>query len=268
MRHRYRRWRGAWDASAVGRLFAHGTRVELLRRSLGFAALGSVALTPLLIVVAALEPRGGRGFSQWLIDGMGLEGRPAREVQQVFSAPRIVITTTSVWGAVLLGVFGLSFAAEVQSTYTRIWELSVSPWHKLWRQTLWLAGLTGYLYIVANSGLVLRHGAPQTAIRVFLVLVLGVAFFWWGQHVLLGGQVPTGQLLPGAVATMLGLVGLRWFSWLVFQPLVASNAITYGPVGTVLIVVSWLVGVGYVFFGGTLLGRHVSEWYRRRADHC
>ena len=266
MRHRYRRWHAAWSRTAVGRLFRHGSRVELLRRSLGFAALGTVALTPLLIVVAALEPRGGRGFSQWLSDGMGLEGRSAQEVQRVFTAPRIVISSTSLWGAVLLAVFGLSFAAEVQSTYTRIWELKVAPWHKLWRQTVWLAGLTAYLYTVANTALLLRHGTVQTSLRVVLVLALGVFFFWWGQSVLLGGQVAALHLLPGAVATMLGLVGLRWFSWLVFAPLVADNAVTYGPVGTVLIVVSWLVGVGYVFFGGTLLGRHVTGWFLRRAE--
>jgi membrane protein len=250
----------------VGRLFAHAGEVELLHRSMGFAAFGSVALTPLLIVVAALEPRGGRGFSQWLIEGMGLEGRPAEQVREVFSAPRIVITTTSVWGAVLLAVFGLSFAGSVQSTYTRIWELSVGPWHKLWRQALWLAGLTVYLYADANSVLILPSGTWTTSVRVVLILLLGVVFFWWGQNVLLGGQVPALHLLPGAIATMIGLVGLRWFSWLVFSPLVASNAITYGPVGTVLIVVSWLVGVGYVFFGGTLLGRHVSDWFQRRAE--
>ena len=76
---------------------------------------------------------------------------------------------------------------------------------------------------------------------------------------LLGGRVPWRALLPGAVTTMAGLLGLRVFSRLVFSPLIASNAITYGPIGTVLVIQSWLVGVGVVFFGGALTGRLLHE---------
>ena len=58
---------------------------------------------------------------------------------------------------------------------------------------------------------------------------------------------------------MLGLVGLRAFSSLVFSPLIITNAVTYGAVGTVLIVQCYLIGVGFVVIGGALLGRHVHE---------
>ena len=90
-------------------------------------------------------------------------------------------------------------------------------------------------------------------------MLFGVLFFWWGQRFLLGGRVPWRALLPGAVATMLGLVGLRGFSYLVFSPLIVSNAVTYGSVGTVLVVQSWLIGVGFVVFGGAMVGRHATS---------
>jgi membrane protein len=54
-------------------------------------------------------------------------------------------------------------------------------------------------------------------------------------------------------------VGLRVFSSLVFAPLIVSNAVAYGVVGTVLVVQSWLIGAGFVVFGGAMLGRHVHE---------
>ena len=60
--------------------------------------------------------------------------------------------------------------------------------------------------------------------------------------------------LPGAVATIVGLGGLRVFSGLVFEPLVASNAVSYGVLGTVLIMQSWLIGVGWVIYSGQLFG--------------
>lgn len=43
-------------------------------------------------------------------------------------------------------------------------------------------------------------------------------FFWTSGRLLLGGRVRWRALLPGAVATSLGLLGLRVFSQLVFSP--------------------------------------------------
>jgi membrane protein len=80
--------------------------------------------------------------------------------------------------------------------------------------------------------------------------------------------------MPGAVATVAGLAGLRVFSGLVFQPLIASNAVSYGALGSFLIVQSWLIGVGWVIYGGQLFGRwfhdaRLQAWAdsrRRRGD--
>ncbi len=69
------------------------------------------------------------------------------------------------------------------------------------------------------------------------------------------------------MATSLGLLGLRVFSQLVFSPLIASNAVTYGPFGTLLVVQSWLVGVGFVVYGGALVGRMVHEHLTLRRLH-
>jgi len=75
--------------------------------------------------------------------------------------------------------------------------------------------------------------------------------------------------LPGAIATIVCLAGLRVFSGLVFEPLIVSNAVSYGALGTVLILQSWLIGVGWVLYGGQLFGRwfHDSwlrDWAQRR----
>jgi membrane protein len=97
--------------------------------------------------------------------------------------------------------------------------------------------------------------------------VLGVAFFWWGLHFLVGGRVSYLAAMPAAVATVAFLAGLRAFSALVFEPLIVTNAVTYGALGTVLIVQSWLVGVGWVVYGGQLLGRWFHDaWLRPWAD--
>ena len=85
------------------------------------------------------------------------------------------------------------------------------------------------------------------------------AFFWWTARFLLAGRVGWLLLLPGAMLTAAGLVGLRLFSAIVFSPLVVSSAAAYGAIGTVVVLVSWLIGIGFVVFGGGLMGRLLME---------
>ncbi|MFD7919865.1 ribonuclease BN [Streptomyces sp. NPDC059740] len=243
----------------VRRIVRVGNELELLHRAMAFAAFGLVTIAPLLIVVAATDPRGPRGFGRWIVDGMGLSGHAAREVHALFNAPGQALTATGALSMLAVVLFGLSFAACVQTGYERIWGLTTALWHRLWRQTLWLVVLVVYLYAEEQTADVSPGG-----LRVAVTLVTGTLFFWWGQRMLLGSRVSWRALLPGALLTMTGLIGLREVSVLFFAPLLVTNALTYGPVGTVLVVESWLVGVGYVVFGGAALG---AQWEYRRRRH-
>ncbi|MGA5414332.1 ribonuclease BN [Streptomyces pseudogriseolus] len=228
---------------------SRGRELELMHRATGFATLALVTLAPLLIVVAAADPLGRGGFATWLADGMGLTGRSARVLTEIFNPPRKVVGTTSVWGGLALAVFGVALGGSVQNGYERVWRLPPGPWHRVWRQALWLAVLTAFLYQEVRTRTLLY--GPE---RITLSTAAGVLFFWWGQRFLLGGQVRWRDLLPGAVATMVGLIGLRIFSYYVFTPLIVDNALSYGTVGVVLVVESWLIGVGFVVYGGALFG--------------
>ncbi|MFY9933970.1 MAG: hypothetical protein WAK82_38785 [Streptosporangiaceae bacterium] len=241
-----------------------GKEFELTYRAMGFAALAILTMIPLLIVVAAANPSPDGGLATWVVYGMGLNGSSTSAVNLVFSAPARVLGTTSVFSALLLAVSGISFAGSVQAGFGRIWGLPAGPWHKIWRQLVWLAVLTAYIYAEATVGTSAHGGLIATGA---VAVVLGVAFFWWGLRFLVGGRVSYRAAVPGAVATVLGLSGLRVFSTLVFQPLVASNAVSYGALGTVLILQSWLIGVGWVIYGGQLFGRWFHDaWLRARPD--
>ncbi|MCT9009474.1 YhjD/YihY/BrkB family envelope integrity protein [Streptomyces sp. NPDC054766] len=240
--------------SPAGRGWRRSREIELGQRSLGFAALGFLTLVPLLIVVSAADPAHGRGFAQWLGDGLGVSRAARDQVARLFAGPAQVLQTTTAFGLAALAVFGLSFGAAVQTGYEKVWDLPPARWYARWRQVLWLAVLIGSLYVSATTTL-WRHSAVGT----LTAALTAVLFFWWSQWMLLGGRIALGALLPGAALTALGLLGLRVFSRLVFSPLIASSAVTYGPFGTVLVVQSWLVGVGVVVFAGALLGRLAHE---------
>ena len=261
-----------WHDLRIKNLYQSGKEFELMRRALGFAALAILTVIPLLIVVAAASPAPHRGLAVWVVYGMGLTGSSSDAVTQIFSAPVRVLGTTSVFSVLLLAFFGVSFAGSVQAGFERVWGLPAGPWHKIWRQVVWLIALIAYIYAAATVGSVTHRGLAVTVGRVAVAVVLGIAFFWWGLRFLIGGRVSYLTAMPGAVATVVFLAGLRVFSGLVFQPLIATNAVTYGALGTVLIVESWLIGVGWVIYGGQLFGRWFHDnwlqaWARRRRGH-
>lgn len=245
-------------ASLVGLAWSRGRQMELMHRAMGFAALGFLTLVPLLVVVAAAAPGSGSGFGRWLGQALGVTQSSRARVEMLFSAADLALERTTAFGLAALAVFGLTFGSAVQTGYEKVWDLPTARWHTMWRHVVWLALLVCYLALLVEIPAPSQN-AFGSAIGTVSDLTGTVLFFWTSQHLLLGGRVRWRALLPGAVATSLGLLGLRVFSQLVFSPLIASSAVTYGPFGTLLVVQSWLVGVGFVVYGGSLVGRLVHE---------
>lgn len=264
---RFGRLRRAVSRSPVGRGWRRGAQMELGSRSLGFSALGLLTLVPLLIIVSSADPEHGRGFAQWLGEGLGVSTAAREQVERLFARPGQALRSTTVFGIAALALFGLAFGAAVQTGYEKVWDLPPARWWARWRHVVWLSVLTVFLFASATTTL-----RPEPLAGGAVASLSAVPFLWWSQHLLLGGRIRWLALLPGAVATVIGLLGLRIFSALVFSPLIASNAVAYGPVGTLLVVESWLLGVGVVIFGGALVGRLFYEeiprvtrtWKRRR----
>jgi len=261
-----------WHDLLLKDLYRSGKEFELMGRAMGFAALAMLTMFPLLVVVAAASAAAHHGLAVWVVYGMGLTGSSARAVVELFSAPARVLGTTSVFSVLLLAVFGVTFAGSVQAGFERVWGLPAGPWHKIWRQAVWLIVLIAYIYAAATVGAVTRHAPAETVSRVSVAVVLGIIFFWWGLRFLVGGRVSYLAAMPGAVVTVALLAGLRAFSALVFEPLIVANAVTYGALGTVLIVQSWLIGAGWVVYGGQLFGRWFHDallraWVDNRWGH-
>src|ERR1700689_5191223 len=199
-------------------LYRSGKEFELMQRALGFAALATLTFIPLLILVAATGRAPHTGLAGWVVYGMDLSGSSADAVTRLFSAPARVLGTTSVFSAVVLCVAGVSFAGTVQAGFERVWGLPAGPWHKIWRQAVWVVVLIAYIYVAATVGTVTRHTPAETVSRVSAAVVLGIVFFWWGLRFLVGGRVSYLAALPGAVVTIAFLAGPRAFSDLVFEP--------------------------------------------------
>src|SRR6516162_3830306 len=151
-----------WHDLRFKNLYQSGQEFELMHRALGFAALAALTVIPLLIVIAAVNPPPNPGLAVWVVYGMGLTGSSADAVALLFSAPARVLGTTSAFSALLLAVSGIAFAGSVQAGFEKIWGLPVGPWHKIWRQVVWLAALTAYIYAEATVGTLTHGGLAET----------------------------------------------------------------------------------------------------------
>ncbi|MEU0989824.1 MULTISPECIES: YhjD/YihY/BrkB family envelope integrity protein [unclassified Streptomyces] len=266
--HRLQRLHRRIATSPVGLAWNRGREIELLHRAMGFAALGFLTLVPLLVVVAAADPASSQGFARWLGQALGVSEPSQEEVERLFGVPGEALQRTTAFGLAALAVFGLTFGSAVQTGYEKVWDLPTARWHTMWRHIVFLALLVFSLLLFVNTPTPEPSRSVVGTIAGALADLVGTfLFFWVAQRLLLGGRVRWRALLPGAVATALAMLGLRVFSQLVFSPLIASNAVTYGPFGTVLVLQSWLVGVGVVVYGGALVGRlYHEERLRRRLE--
>ncbi|WP_046496657.1 YhjD/YihY/BrkB family envelope integrity protein [Streptomyces odonnellii] len=258
LRHRFQRAYGRLLTSPAALAWNRGRGMELMHRAMSFAALGFLTLVPLLVLVAAADPASGEGFARWLGQGLGVSPTAQREIQELFGRPGTALQRTTAFGLAALAAFGLTFGSAVQIGYEKVWELPTARWHTMWRHVVWLAVLVFFLLLFVNTG-VTSESRFEVVLSTAGDLVGTFLFFWWSQRFLLAGRVLWRALVPGAIATALGLLGLRVFSRLVFSPLIAANAVTYGPFGTVLVLQSWLVGVGFVVYGSALVGRLYHE---------
>ncbi|MCX5395168.1 YhjD/YihY/BrkB family envelope integrity protein [Streptomyces sp. NBC_00094] len=251
-------------ASPVGVAWNRGRAMELMHRAMGFAALSLLTLVPLLIVVAAADLARGQGFARWLVQGLGVSEVSQEEVERLFGQPGQALQRTTAFGLAALAAFGVTFGSAVQTGYERAWDLPTARWHTMWRHVVWLAVLVAALLLFVATPAPEESPASVTALVAVADVIGTFLFFWWSQRFLLCGRIRWRALAPGAALTALGLLGLRIFSQFVFSPLIASNAVTYGQFGTVLVLQSWLVGVGFVVYGGALTGRLVHEHLLRR----
>ncbi|MFG2761576.1 YhjD/YihY/BrkB family envelope integrity protein [Streptomyces wuyuanensis] len=250
--------------SVVGLAWNRGREMELLHRAMGFAALCFLTIVPLLVVVAAADPASGQGFARWLVQGLGVSEVSQEEVEELFGRPGEALQRTTALGLAALAAFGVTFGSVVQTGYERVWDLPTARWHTMWRHVVWLAVLVAALLLFVNTPTPPHASILVQALIPAADLIGTFLFFWWSQRLLLCGRLRWRALAPGAAATAFGLLGLRVFSQFVFSPLIAANAVTYGPIGTVLVVQSWLVGVGFVVYGGALVGRLYHERLVRR----
>jgi membrane protein len=87
-----------------------------------------------------------------------------------------------------------------------------------------------------------------------VTIAIMTPFFWWTMHFLLGGRVPWRKLLPSAIITGVFFGGLGVFSKAYFSSTITSDSKTYGMIGAILGILTWLIAIGAVIILGAVAG--------------
>lgn len=244
-------------SGAAGAVWSRLNALDFINSSMQFAALGVLCLFPFLILVSAGT---GHDLRQTVITHLGLDHHAAQDVKTLISPGNHAVTSLSVFGAavILLGAIGI--AGTVQGWYQRVYGLPPARtwWRQLANRLLWLAGFLFYLAAQELIGSELAGVAARIPIYV-VTFVVAVVFYWWTLHVLLLGRVGWAELLPGGLATAACVTGLGIFSSLLLSGQIVSSNTDYGPIGVVMILLLYLVGVGVCFHLGAMLGRAWNE---------
>jgi membrane protein len=244
-------------AGAAGVAWSRLNAVDFMNSSLQFAALGVLCLFPFLILISAGT---GHDLRQTLIIRMGLDHHAARDVNSLISTGNQAVTTLDVFGGVLVILGAIGIASTLQSWYERVYDLPPARtwWRQLANRLLWLAGFVFYLASQEFIGRELAGVAGRIPIYV-VTFVIAVVFYTWTLHVLLLGRLSWAKLLPGGLVTAVCVTGLGVFSALLFSNQIVSSDSDYGPIGVMMILLSYLIGVGVCFHLGAVAGRAWNE---------
>ena len=90
-----------------------------------------------------------------------------------------------------------------------------------------------------------------------------VVTYGWPSSFLLLGRVAWRRLFPAAVATAACVIGLGVVSATVFSSQIVSNHDDYGSIGVVMVLLSYLIGLGVCIHLGAVAGR---MWDERRSQ--
>ncbi|GHD87340.1 YhjD/YihY/BrkB family envelope integrity protein [Streptomyces naganishii] len=217
--------------------------VNIFDSATRLAAQCFLTAVPLLFVVTAYAPPAvRRQLANSLRSVFGLTGAAAQQLQQVLQpATDDLRQATGVVGALMALLSATAVSRAMQRLCRRVWEIPrggarIAPWRWVAWLVLWLAAL-----IVQGP---LRNGfGAGVWLGVPLLLVTQTLLWWWTQHLLLGGLLGWKPLLPGAVLTALVLTVLSVTARLYMPRALNRTLAEYGSVGSVFVLLSWLIVV-------------------------
>jgi membrane protein len=250
-----RRWAAAIQARYQGSL-AQSFAVEL--KTLDFSQqiilLGAgllVSLLPFLILLSA--------FASQRIDDdialrLGLNQRASGIVSHLLTASPAVLNVATLTSLLFVAAGTLAVASSLQQIYEKAFRQDHRGMRDMYRLAIWTVALCAAVALESIAGRPVRDAPGGAVLAGLVTFAVMTPFFWWTMHFLLAGRVPWRKLLLAAVATGAFYVGLGVFSKFYFSSTIISDSRTYGTIGAIFGILTWLIAIAAVIILGAVTG--------------
>jgi len=240
-------------SGVVGSMWSRLNAVDFMNSSMQAAALILLCLFPIMVVIAVVA---GRDVRHTIIIRLGLNAQAAKDVDGLISSGHQAVQTLTVLGCIFLVLSAVAIASTLQTWYEKVFdEPPAEGWKKplvyrlVWFVTL---GLNAWALVLVGS----HASAVGGPVVAYLVeFVISTLFWWWSMWMLLLGRRGWRILFPRAPAPSFCLAGLGVFSALLFSSTVVSDEKSYGPIGVIMVLLSYCIGFGVCLHLGAVIGR-------------
>jgi membrane protein len=248
--------------------------VGSIQSAIVLAAQALMAVFPLLIgVVAYAPPHIGATITTFMRDRMGLSAT-SNQVHALVASRAQLQSGLSIFGLILVLGSATSFTRQLQRVYERAWQLPPGGRRSSLRGLLWLIGLVIYLVTLAiGYQLTTSHAVGVSFARLLVTVAAAWGLWWVTPFLLLRGRVRWRALVFSGVLTGTALVITGKASTIVMPRLVAKNERSYGTIGAIFTIQSWLVVMACVIIITVILGAVATEsdgwigrWARGSSD--
>jgi membrane protein len=230
--------------------------LEFFDQTMLFGANMLISLIPLLILLSAFA---NQRVDDDLALRLGLDHQAAGIVSNLFHSSPATLDAGTVITLLILIAGMLAVSSSLQMIYEKVFNHDHR--RSLYRLLGWVAVLCGVVAFESVVARPARDAAEGVGLVEVVTFGIFVPFFWWSMHFLLHGRLGWRKLLPSAAATGFCFAGLGVFSHFYFSSSIVSDSKTYGSIGAVLGIVTWLIAVGSVIIIGAVAG---AVWQERR----
>jgi membrane protein len=247
-------------ATRGGTLWTRLNTVDFINSAFQFATFAALCIFPLLIVATAAL---GGNIKKVITVRLGLNPQAAKDVSALITSGNQTLSGLTVPGIVFLALSAIGISTTLQAWYLKIYDQPPprNAMRLLWSRAAWVVGFAAYIWLQVQVGS--QVGPAGHHVLIYLVLfVMAVFFWWWTVHILLLGTVSWRALFPAGLATAFCYTGLGVFSALFFSNSIISDEKSYGPVGVIMILLSYMIAIGVVVHLGAVAGR---QWNERHA---
>jgi membrane protein len=253
------RYEGSLAQSFVTELKA----LDFVDEAMLFGAGLLVSLLPFVILLSA--------FASQRVDDdislrLGLDHRASGIVNHLFAAAPATLNTATATSLIFVVAGMLAVASSLRQIYEKVFHIDHQrSVHDLYRLPAWVAVFCLAAAAESLAGRPVRNAPGGVWLVELVTIAVMTPFFWWTMHLLLGGRVPWRRLLPAAIVTGFCYAGLGVFSKFYFSSTITSDSKTYGLIGAILGIMTWLIAIGAVIILGAVAG---AVWENRRSQRA